>query len=140
MRRPSRAVGAVLHQVTGQAALAHAGQRRVIDDVVVGLACAQQPQQVQPAPACGRGETVEVLVADLGADAVHPGMVRAGVVDRDPGRCLKPRPQHVTSLGHEAVLASDQQPHHLALRDVDADGAQLCHQPCASVFADGTCL
>jgi len=74
------------------------------------------------------GQSPRVLVL-LGDDAVRQGMACAGVVDADPGRYPKSRPQYVTAHGHEAVLASDQQPHHLTLRDVDADGTQLCYRP-----------
>ena len=43
-------------------------------------------------------------------------------------RGLQARPQYVTVLGEEPVLSSDQQAHHLPLRDGDADPPQLCHQ------------
>ena len=56
-------------------------------------------------------------------------MACTGVVHRDPGRRLQARPQHVTVLIEEPVLSSDQQAHHLSLRDGDADPPQLCHQP-----------
>ena len=136
MRRPGCAVGEVPHRVIGQAgdqwarqaALAQIGQRHVVDDVI-SVAGAQQAEEVQPALAGGGAEPGEVLVADLGADAVRAGVASAGIVDRDPGRRLQPRPQHVAGFGDEAILAGDQQPHHLALGDVDADGAQLRHQP-----------
>jgi hypothetical protein len=136
LRRPGRTVGEVPHRVIGQAgdqrrrqaALTQIRQRHVVDDVI-GVAGAQQPEEVQPALAPAAAEPGEVLVADLGADAVRAGVARPGVVDRDPGRRLQPRPQHVAGLREEAVLAGDQQPHHLALGDVDPDGAQLRHQP-----------
>lgn len=37
--------------------------------------------------------------------------------------------QHRAALGQEAVLAIDQQTHHLTLRDADTDGPHLCGQP-----------
>ena len=72
---------------SGQGVLTHVVQRRVVDHVV-GVAGAQQVEEVQPALAAGRAEPGEVVVADLRADGVGAAMARAGVVHRDPVRRL----------------------------------------------------
>lgn len=86
---------------------------------------AQQVEEVQPALARARAEPGEIVVADLRAKAVAPRVSRAGIVGADPGGALQPRPQHVTGFGEEAILLINQQAHHLALGDVDAERAQL---------------
>jgi hypothetical protein len=43
-------------------------------------------------------------------------------------RGLQAGPQHVAVLGEEVVLTVNQQTHHLALRDVDAEREQLRHR------------
>jgi len=53
---------------------------------------------------------------------------RAGVVDRDPARCLEPGPQHIARLVLEQVLSADQQPDEVGLGHVDADRPDLLIQ------------
>ena len=76
----------------------------------------------------GGGEGGEVVVAQLGADAVAVPVAGAGVVDADPARRAQPGPQHLARLGEEGVLARVQQPDDLALGDDDADRPELGHQ------------
>ena len=136
MRLPGRVIGearlplgrqAADHR-PGERAAAHVGQRRVVDHVV-GVAGAQQVEEVEPALGRPRAEPGEVVVADLRAEAVAASVACAGVVHRDPGSGLQPRPQHVTAFDQKTVLAIDQQPHHLALRDAETHRAQLGGQP-----------
>ena len=93
------------------------------------MAGAQQLEEVQPALRARGAEPGEVVVADLGADAVPALVAGAGVVDADPGRGLQPGPQHVARLVKEGLLVVDQQAHDLPLGDRDADRPQLRHQP-----------
>jgi hypothetical protein len=86
-------------------------------------------KEVQPALARPCAKPGEVVIADLRAEAIPPGVTRAGIIDRDPGCVVQARPQHITALGEEAVLPGDQQAHHLALGDADADCMQLRRQP-----------
>ncbi len=125
---PHRAVSQACDQRAGQGAAAHVVECLVVDDVVC-MAGAQQAEEVQPALARRGAEPGEVPVADLRAGAVRAPVPRAGVVHRDPARRLQPGAQHVAGLGDEAVLAGDQQPHQLALGDVDANAAQQRQQP-----------
>ena len=133
--RPGLLVGEVLVGMVGQTgdgmlrqgALAHVGQRLGIDHIV-GVAGAQQLQEVEAALGACRGEPGEVLVADLGADAVPALMARPGVVDADPGGAGQAGPQHVAGLGQERLLAGDQQAHDLSLGDRDAERAQQFHK------------
>ena len=46
---------------------------------------------------------------------------RLGLPEVHPGRGFKTRAQHITRLNNEAILAIDQQPHHLPLGNLDAD-------------------
>jgi hypothetical protein len=112
---------------TGQGALAHVGERLGVDHVVA-VAGPQHLQEVQPALRAGGGERGEVLVPQLGADAVLMVVAGAGVVDADPARRGQPGPQHLARLGAEGVPARVQQPHDLALGDEDADGPELGDQ------------
>ena len=93
----------------GQCPLAHVGQRLGVDHVVA-VAGAQHLEEVQPALRAGGGEGGEVVVAELGADAVLVLVAGAGVVDADPGRRAQPGPQHVACLVEEGALALVQQP------------------------------
>lgn len=123
-----RGVGESADHRAGERASAHIGERRVVDDIV-GVAGAQQVEEVQPALALPRAEPGEIVIADMGAESVPSGMPRAGVVHRHPGRCRKSRPQDVAVLRKETVLSLDQQPHHLPLGDRHPKGPQLCRQP-----------
>ena len=113
---------------SGQRARAHVVQCRLVDDVI-GMAGAQEIKEVEPALARARGEPRERIVADLRAEAIAPGVPRAGVVHRDPWRRLQACPQHSTAFGEEPVLPRDQQAHHLALGNAQANGAQLRADP-----------
>ena len=120
--------GQLVDDRPGEGTPAHIVQCGFVDDVV-GVSGAQQIEEVQPALARPRAEPGEVVVADLRAEAILAGMARTGIVDRDPGRRLQASPQHLTAFSQEAVLTIDQQAHHLALGDADADRSQLRHQP-----------
>ena len=76
---PLRMPGQLPDHRSGQVVLAHVVQRRLVDDVI-GVAGAQQFEEVQPALAAGGAEPGEVVVADLRADGVGAAMARAGVV------------------------------------------------------------
>ena len=119
--------GQSLDERSGQRMLAHVVQGRVVDHIV-GVAGAQQVEEVQPALAARRAEPGEVVVADLRADAVGAAVARTGVVHGDPVRRLQPGAQHLAGLRQEVVLPVDQQAHDLALGDADADRLQQRHQ------------
>ena len=55
---------------------------------------AQQLEEVEPAFRTGRAEPCETVIADLGAEAVHRLVARAGIVDRHPGRRFQARAKH----------------------------------------------
>ena len=123
-----RGVGKSGYHGTGERAPAHVGERRVVDDVV-GVPGAQQVEKVQPALALPRAKLGEIVIADMGAEPVPPGMPCAGVVHRHPGRCRKSRPQDLAALRKETLLSLDQQPRHLPLRNRHPEGPQLRRQP-----------
>jgi hypothetical protein len=136
MRGPCRLIGEVTvgmlgepsdHRA-GQRALAHIGERRVIDDVIA-MAGTQQAKEVEAALGWGGGEGREVGIADLGAEAIMRLVARAGVVHRDPGRARKGGAQHLARFPVKAVVVGGQQADQLALRDVDAKAAQQRQQP-----------
>src|SRR5580765_5995562 len=112
----------------GKVSSAHIVQRRRVDDAVCEPG-AQEIQEVQPALARAGAEPGEIIVADLGGEAVLASMACTSVIHRDPGRRPQARPQYVTVLIKEPILSSDQQAHHLPLGDGDANAPQLCHQP-----------
>ena len=107
--------------------LAHVGQGLGIDHVVA-VAGPQHLQEVQPALRAGGGKRGEVIVAELGAEAVLVLVAGAGVVDADPACRRQAGPQHIARLVEEAVLAFRQQPDNLPLGDHDADRPKLRHQ------------
>jgi hypothetical protein len=74
-------------------------------------------------------ESGEAVVADLRRHPVPPGVPRGGVVHRDPARRGQAGLQHLPILGDEIVKPRGQQPHHLALGDLDADPAEKRRQP-----------
>src|ERR1039458_2457979 len=93
------------------------------------MAGAQQFEKIEPALRLSGAEPGKMLVADLCADAIGALVTSAGVIHRNPGCTLEAGPKHVAGLIEKAVLAGDQQPPHLPLGDIDADGPQLRHQP-----------
>ena len=93
------------------------------------MAGAQQVEEVEPALRTGGAEPGEAVVTDLRAEAILGLVPGTGVVDRDPAGAGQARAQHLLCFAEEAVLAVDQQTHHLSLRDLDADRAQERHQP-----------
>ena len=107
---------------------AHVGECRIVDHIV-GETGPQRLKKVQPALAARGAEPGEIVIADLRADGVGATMAGTGVVHRDPARRLQPGPQHVAVLVEKLVLFVDQQAHHLAPGDADADRLQLHHQP-----------
>ena len=121
-KTPLRVGGQRLDDRPGQGAIAHVGQRLGVDDII-GVAGAQQFEEVQPAPA-GRGaEPGEVVVADLRAAAARAPVARPGVVHRDPRGMRQPGARHVAAFVKEALLVGDQQTHDLPLGNGDPDGA-----------------
>ncbi len=120
--------GQLVDDRAGKCTPAHIIQRGFVDDIV-GVSRAQQIEEVQPALARPGAEPGEVVVADLRAEGILAGMACTGIVDRDPGRGLQAGPQHLTALSEEVVLTIDQQAHHLALGDAEADRLQPRHQP-----------
>ena len=89
------------------------------------MAGAQELQEIETALRSGGAKPSEVVVADLGAAAIHAFVASTGVVHRDPGCARQAGAQHIAGLGQEAVLALVQQPHHLALGDRNPQRAQL---------------
>jgi hypothetical protein len=71
----------------------------------------------------------EAVVADLRRHPVPAGVPRRGVVHRHPARRGQAGPQHLPVLGDQAVEPRGQQPHHLPLRDLDADPGQQGREP-----------
>jgi hypothetical protein len=110
-----------------QGVLAHVGQGLGADQVIA-VASPQHLQEVQPAFRSGGGKPGEVVVTELGADAVLVLVAGAGIVDADPRCARQPGPQHIARLFKKGVLACIQQPHDLPLGDRDADGPKLGHQ------------
>ena len=123
---------------TRQRPVAHVSQRLGVDHVI-GVAGAEQVEEVQPALAARGGEPGEMLVADLGAHAVGRPVPRASVVHAQPGRMGQAGAQHVTGFVDEAILPGDQQAHDLALGQVEADRPQLRQQPCHPVTCPWWC-
>ena len=104
--------------MTGSASerLTHIAQRRIIDHVI-GVSGTQQLEEIQSALAGPRAEPGEAVVADLRAEAILPGMPRAGIVHRDPAGVRNPARNTSCGFRKKFVLTIDQQPHHLPLRD-----------------------
>ena len=101
---------------SGQVAAAHVGERLGVDHVV-GVTGPQKRQEVQPALRSRGGKPSEIIVADLGADAVHASMPGAGVIDRHPARRFQPGASHADRLVAKAFLARGQEPEDVALGD-----------------------
>jgi hypothetical protein len=108
--------------------IAPVGQRRVIDHVV-GVPSAQQIEEVQTALAARRAEPGEMIIAELRAGAVAGLVARAGIIHAHPGRIAQSGAQNAARFRQEAILAGNQQTHHLPPQDIDADGSQLGRQP-----------
>ena len=75
-------------------------------------------QQIKEIHAALRGPSSEPgkpFIADLRAEAVLPGMARAGVVHADPGRCLQPRTQNILGFGDQRLVVLIQQANQLPL-------------------------
>lgn len=135
VRGPRRAVGEAPRRVTckrgddlaRQVVLAHIGNRRIIDQVR-RIARIQQLEKIEPALGARGHEGREPIVADVRAHPVLSLMSCARVVDRDPGGGIEARAQHIACLAEKCVVALDQQPHELALGDVDAQILQQREQ------------
>jgi hypothetical protein len=84
--------------------LAHVGQGLGVDHIVA-VAGPQHLEEVQPALRGRRDERGEVVVAELGADAVLVLVTGTGIVDADPARRGQPGPQHLARLVEEGALA-----------------------------------
>jgi len=102
---------------------AHVVQRRGVDHIVLETG-AQELEEVETALGEGGRKPGEAVVADAGAGPVAVSMAGAGVVHRDPCRRLQAGPEHGPVLIEKAILPRGQQPHHLALGDVDAEVPQ----------------
>ena len=70
--------------VFGQRPFVHVGDRLIIDHVIA-VTGAQQFEEVEAALGIRGAKPGEVLIADLGAEAVGDLVARAGVVNRNPG-------------------------------------------------------
>src|ERR1700730_19120509 len=77
--------GQPVDHLSGQGAFAHIGERRGIDDVIA-MSGAQQAEEVEAALRSGGAEPAEMVVADLGADAVRRLVAGGGGVHRGPRR------------------------------------------------------
>lgn len=120
---PFRAAGEPVDQRRRQATLSHILEAGCVQHEV-GMAGPEHVKKVQSALARPRAEPGDMIVADLRAKAV-PGLVAgAGVVDRYPGRGLKPGTQHVTGLPQERIVLFSQQTLHLTFGDRHAHRAQ----------------
>ena len=106
--------GQLVDHIRRQRAFAHIGERRGIDDVIA-MTGAQQAEEVEAALRAGGAEPGEMVVADLGAEAVLRLMAGAGVIDRDPGGVGQPGAEHIARFGMEAIMAVIEQADHLAL-------------------------
>ncbi len=62
-------------------------------------------------------------------------MAGTGVVDGDEGGVGEPRPQHGLVLGAECLELGGHQPHHLALRDHEAQAGEQRRDPVAGHLA-----
>src|SRR5215216_6096107 len=89
---------------TRQRSLPHVGERLGIDDIVPE-AGPQHLEEVQPALRAGGREGGEVLVPELGADAVLVLVASTGIVDADPACRGQPGAQHLARLIEEGALA-----------------------------------
>jgi hypothetical protein len=125
---PSR-LRCACHWVSSAKCRQGASASLAISDHVVAVPGPQQIEEVQPALAGGGGKPGEMVVADLRADAVCRAVPGTRVIDADPRTRRKTGPKHVTGFIEKAVLAGDQQAHHLTVRDIDPDGIQLCRHP-----------
>jgi hypothetical protein len=103
------------------------GQRRSIDHVV-GMAGAQQVQEVQPALRRAGGEPSEVVVADVRGVFIAPGVPGAGVIDRHPGGGCQPGLQDGVLLAVESILVGRQEGDDLTLGNAHAQAFQLGEQ------------
>lgn len=142
MRHPEPLVGkaalgvrdqAVDHRAS-QMVPAHVGHCCLIDHVVV-VTGAQAVEEVGAGLRQAGAEGREPAVADLGGDAVAPGVEGAGIVDGDPACARQTCSQHLPILGHECVEPTGQQPYHLPLGDGDADPLEQRGQPLAGHLA-----
>src|SRR4051812_13126719 len=100
----------------GNLVLDQVGRGAGVDDVV-GMAGAQQVQEVQPALRRTGGEPGEAVIADVRGVFVMSGMAGAGVIDRHPPGRRQSRLQKGVLLGVESILVGRQDGDELALRD-----------------------
>jgi len=89
---------------------------------------AQQVEEVGAALRSGGGEEREVVVADLGAEAVFAPVAGSGIVNRNPVGMGQSGPQHVAGLGDEGVVGLRQDPHHLPLGNIQPQRLQKLNQ------------
>ena len=107
----------------GQIALMHVGKGRRVE-YIVPMPGLQQLQEVQTALGKGRANPGERIIADLRRHAVAIAMPGAGVVHADPGCAFQAGAQDRLALGDEIFLALVQEPHDLALGDINAEITQ----------------
>ena len=105
--------------LAGQVVLAHVDERGIVDQMR-RITSIQRLEKVQPAVGARGDEGGELIVADVYAHAVLRLVASPGVVDRDPRGRVEARAQHVARFVEKNILAGDQQPHELTLRDYHA--------------------
>ena len=101
----------------------HVGKGRRVE-YIVPMPGPQQLQEVQTALGKGRAKPGERIIADLRRHPVAIAMPGAGVVHADPGCAFQAGAQDRLALGDEIFLALVQEPHDLALGDIDAEITQ----------------
>jgi hypothetical protein len=92
-------------QRRGQGVLSHIAVSRLVEHVI-GMASAQQVEEIQPAFRCAGSEPGEPVIADLRAKSVLADMPRTGIVDRHIRRCLQPGAQNVPASATKSACLS----------------------------------
>ena len=107
---------------------AHPGERGVVDDIIraPGL---QQQQEGAARLRHRSAEYGEAPVADLSNKAILAGVARRRVIDADPAGRREPGAQHRLVLGCQSLQPLAQQPHDLALGDLEPHAVQQRCQP-----------
>ena len=107
---------------------AHPGERGVVDDKI--RAPGLQQRQEGAARLRHRGaEYGEAPVADLSNKAILAGVARRRVIDADPAGRREPGAQHRLVFGCQNLQPLAQQPHDLALGDLEPHAVQQRCQP-----------
>jgi hypothetical protein len=98
---PSNPFMCAMVRLARHSIFAHVGDRLIIDDVIA-VTGTQQFEEVEAALGIRRAKPGEVLVADLGAEAVDGLVASPGVVNRDPRRS---RARHAARHGTPSQVA-----------------------------------